>query len=485
MTKYQKRHRIIATFFLLIFFPTLLPNNLFASNNGPVAPEASSFEPIDATDMVNLISGDMSYVLPLLNIPSPEGGYPLTLSNHAGIAMDQEASWVGLGWSLNPGAINRGVTGVPDDWKRAKVNQITYDEGGVSNSYSGSVSIGWGSNGASVGLYGSYTENKSFGGPNSYSTDGGILASFAGITASVGTNGSNVGIGGYGINANVGTNGASVGINSYGADVSINQSFKNSNTSYSADLNVGYGTEISFNSKSGLSGSVIGQGFTLSGNNYGRGNITTSTSGFTVPIQIYAVNLTFGYSRTRYWTYDKKPAGYEGSLYSGDMESLEENTNFYGLNASDSYSSIYKQESENQSFDDNLSFIAYDYYSVSGQGISGSFRPGIFENGSLKNNTKSATSSDNTSISYKVGTNRKFTKTIDNDSNDIHFYFDNEPSSFLKISSDNWAFGPFPPTTLPENYSDSSTFSNLVYIDGKVYNGYNPDTKRKRTGNYI
>jgi len=97
MTKYQKRHRIIATFFLLIFFPTLLPNNLFASTNGPVAPEAASFEPVDATDMVNLVTGDLSYVMPLLDVPSPEGGYPLTLSYHAGIAIDQDASWVGLG----------------------------------------------------------------------------------------------------------------------------------------------------------------------------------------------------------------------------------------------------------------------------------------------------------------------------------------------------------------------------------------------------
>ena len=44
---------------------------------GPNAPEAASFEPVDATDMVNLLTGDFSYVLPLLNVPCPEGGYPL------------------------------------------------------------------------------------------------------------------------------------------------------------------------------------------------------------------------------------------------------------------------------------------------------------------------------------------------------------------------------------------------------------------------
>ncbi|WP_291286864.1 hypothetical protein [Flavobacterium sp.] len=485
MTKYYKRHRIIATFFLLIFFPTLLPNNLFASNNGPVAPEATSFEPVDATDMVNLISGDMSYVLPLLNVPSPEGGYPLALSNHSGIAMDQEASWVGLGWSLNPGAINRGVTGVPDDWKRAKVNQIIYDQGGVVTSYSGSLSIGWGSNGASIGLYGSYTENKSFGGTTSYSTNGGVQVAVNGISARAGTDGVSTSVGYGGVSATVGTSGASLSAGDNSLSLGINQSFKGHGMSANASFNLGVGTEISFSSKNGLSGSFVGQGFQLSGNSYGKGNLNTSTSAFNIPIQIYSVNLTFGYSKTRYWTYENRYTGYEGSLYAGDMEGLEQATNFNNLNASDSYNSLYLQNDDNQSNDDNLSFIAYDYYSVSGQGISGSFKPGIFENGSLKNNTKRATSSDNSSISYRVGTARKFTKTIDNSLNDIHFYFDNEPSSFLKVSSDNWAYGPYPPSTLPENYSDSSTFNNLSYIDGVPQNGYNSQNKRKRTGSYI
>ena len=78
---------------------------LYASNNGPNAPEASSFEPVSATDMVNLSSGDMAYVLPLLDID----GFPVSLSYHAGIPMDMESSWVGLGWNINTGAISRGV----------------------------------------------------------------------------------------------------------------------------------------------------------------------------------------------------------------------------------------------------------------------------------------------------------------------------------------------------------------------------------------
>ena len=73
--KVKPRHRIIAIFLTLNFLQTIFPYNvLLANNNGPVSPEASSFEPIDATDMVNLATGDLSYVLPLMNVPSPEGG---------------------------------------------------------------------------------------------------------------------------------------------------------------------------------------------------------------------------------------------------------------------------------------------------------------------------------------------------------------------------------------------------------------------------
>lgn len=77
---------------ILLFVSTFKLVNAQGSN----APEAASFEPVDATDMVNLLTGDFTYVLPLLNVPSPEGGYPIALSYHAGIAMDQEASWVGM-----------------------------------------------------------------------------------------------------------------------------------------------------------------------------------------------------------------------------------------------------------------------------------------------------------------------------------------------------------------------------------------------------
>jgi len=38
--------------------------------------------------------------------------------------MDQEASWVGLGWNLAVGQINRNVRGLPDDFKG---DEMTYE----------------------------------------------------------------------------------------------------------------------------------------------------------------------------------------------------------------------------------------------------------------------------------------------------------------------------------------------------------------------
>ncbi len=74
--------------------------------------------------MVNAFTGDFTYNLPVLTIPGPQGSsYPLSLSYHSGSSAEEEASWVGYGWSLSPGAINRNMRGLPDD---DKGKEITY-----------------------------------------------------------------------------------------------------------------------------------------------------------------------------------------------------------------------------------------------------------------------------------------------------------------------------------------------------------------------
>lgn len=79
---------------------------------GPGQPEMSTFKSVGADNMVNLFTGDFSYNIPLLDV----GGYPVNIFYSAGGSMDQEASWVGYGWNINPGTINRTVRGLPDDY---------------------------------------------------------------------------------------------------------------------------------------------------------------------------------------------------------------------------------------------------------------------------------------------------------------------------------------------------------------------------------
>jgi len=79
---------------------------------GPGQPETSSFKSVGSDNMVSPFTGDFSYNVPLLDV----GGYPVNMFYNSGITMDQEASWVGLGWNINPGAVNRNMRGLPDDF---------------------------------------------------------------------------------------------------------------------------------------------------------------------------------------------------------------------------------------------------------------------------------------------------------------------------------------------------------------------------------
>ncbi len=100
-----------------------LPTVSYALTAGPGSPEFSSFEPVATTDMVDVFTGDFTYNLPVVEIPGPDGGgYALSLSYHGGASSEEEASWVGYGWTLNPGAINRNVKGFPDDYDHTPVN---------------------------------------------------------------------------------------------------------------------------------------------------------------------------------------------------------------------------------------------------------------------------------------------------------------------------------------------------------------------------
>ena len=85
---------------------------------------------------VNLYTGQFTFGIPLVQIPTRSFNYPLTLGYASGIKMNQQASWVGLGWDLSPGAITRMPRGMPDDW-----NNFRYYEWNEGGGLSGGLSM--------------------------------------------------------------------------------------------------------------------------------------------------------------------------------------------------------------------------------------------------------------------------------------------------------------------------------------------------------
>ena len=114
----------------MIFLQVTQPMAVYALTEGPSQPEFNSFTPISTSDMVDLSSGDFNYNIPIMDV----GGYPINLAYNSGVTMDQEASWVGLGWDLNVGQITRQMRGLPDDFNG---DEMTYE-----NSMKPNVTVG-------------------------------------------------------------------------------------------------------------------------------------------------------------------------------------------------------------------------------------------------------------------------------------------------------------------------------------------------------
>lgn len=120
--------RVFSVFMIwVLFFTMIAPINVYALTGGAAQPEFNSFTPIGTSDMVDLASGDFSYNIPIMDV----GGFPINLAYKSGISMDQEASWVGLGWDLSIGQINRQMRGLPDDFNG---DQMQY-ENNIKNNY--------------------------------------------------------------------------------------------------------------------------------------------------------------------------------------------------------------------------------------------------------------------------------------------------------------------------------------------------------------
>lgn len=520
MTKHKKHHRIIATVFLLIFFPTLAPNNLFASNNGPKSPEAASFEPVDATDMVNLITGQYSYVLPLLNVPSPEGGYPLALGYHAGIALDQESSWTGLGWNVNPGAIDRSVNGYPDDYNGSHLNEFFWDRTHTDTRYTASVGY---SNGAlSVGVGFNWGSNQALGGYVSVGVGVDVGAGNLSTSVTMGTESSGTSMG-VGITTSGGLNlGASVSTN---GDTGINAGYDNNgegfsvgyNTNGTTSLGVSTGAgsdniaslDISFSSSGvGISGGVTnktgknidgGAGMSLSFNNsVSLGDYATSSSGWMIPIivptAIGIFSASFGKQTFKYWlgkninNYVTGPIYYNKGVNDvyvtqwvstgvpsgqddpgGYFQTVLVGKSFMDINEISMNETGTKFSNETNVTANNMTFPGYDNFAVSAQGVSGSMSAILYKNGALfgldgKENKEGYT------LKYNVNGNNASDINYLKFNTKPQFDFDNEITEYLKVDP-----------ALYNNNSTTITNALNYYSSGVDTN----DKLRRKTSSYI
>lgn len=121
--KYIKATTYVLLFDMILTIIVPTAHSVYALTSGPSSPEFSSFEPVATTNLVNPLSGDFTYNLPVIQIPGPDGGgYAMSLSYHSGTSPEEEASWVGHGWTLNPGAINKSVRGLPDEYKEEEID---------------------------------------------------------------------------------------------------------------------------------------------------------------------------------------------------------------------------------------------------------------------------------------------------------------------------------------------------------------------------
>ena len=114
--------KCIASFLLVLFLSQVFSPTLSWAVGGG-AQQVDTAGPSEVSQqLVDPFTGDFSYAIPLVDV----GGYPLNLNYNANVGMEGDASWVGLGWSLNPGAITRSMRGLPDDFKGDTVIQNTF-----------------------------------------------------------------------------------------------------------------------------------------------------------------------------------------------------------------------------------------------------------------------------------------------------------------------------------------------------------------------
>lgn len=476
--------KIVALFMAInILNITIAPTISYALTAGPTAPEYSSFEPVDTTDMVNLATGDFTYNIPLLQVPGPDGNYPISLSYHAGLEPSEEASWVGLGWTLNAGSINRYVNGYADDFNAVTRSIHDYWAGGESHAFT--VGAGF-YDGTNLGLVFSSDTYKGFGVGMSVSKGIEFGALSVGVGSTIGTSGSDMSL-----DASIGgKEGLGKALGQLKGEVGFELSVTDG--SVSPQANVGLG-----NLKADLTSDNLKAGLTVAGVgiknvNNKSGIVSSISKGFVMPIPTPYFIGKLGYKYQRYWIDQTENLRTFGTLNIGNSYTFYTQGNYYfsSLNVLDSYPMVDPDQSgvlssQKPEYAMGGSFPAYDNYVVSGQGIGGTIQPYIFENIYLHRQNL-----------YNQGENEvTFQKSNQQYSaSRVSFRFNNDFSNSLEMDIPNYptydqmsnTFGNVPDETRTVNTNGFNTsknhlagskhvewFTNTQIQSGEAKNSYN------------
>lgn len=343
--------KTIAVFLLIVFIQSILtPALTYALTSGPTAPEYSSFEPVDTTDMVNVLTGDFVYNTPLIDIPGPSGSYPFSLSYHAGIQPNIEASWVGLGFSVNPGSINRLVNGYADDHQEAAVFNHVFWSGRSNDTWAAGISAG---RSASVTAGLSFTQDSHYGfSVNPYVAGGALIPGTPiGITAA-----------------------------SNGTAQLTSRTFDILNSIQSNQYNFSrrFGPLSLVSLDASISSKQIKAKLSVAGiakNASQQGKISTSSTKWSVTIPTpWKFSINLGRNYVRQWIDETTLTRTNGTLYNPQRKLEYKALDKRSFDTYDLLSPFQSFEMDPEKVLGG-SFPDYDEYNVSAQGLSGSIRP--------------------------------------------------------------------------------------------------------------
>ncbi|WP_143774419.1 hypothetical protein [Niastella vici] len=387
-----------------------------APKTGPTQPESSSFQSAGTDNMVDLFSGGFSYNIPLMDV----GGYPVAIHYSSGITMDQEASWVGLGWNVNPGAISRTMRGLPDDFDGTDL--ITKTEHVKENK---TVSVTGSLNTEIVGL--PVLQNLLSG---SLELSAGVFFNNyqgwgveTGISPSISSN-----IAGGKNAAGTLTGSLSLTSNSmYGVSISPSLSYSISSEDKKRSIGCGIGT--SYNNRTGISSLQLHAEVKQAAKAYEKSRTTLAHTGVTGSSYIsfatpsYTPTITMPYVNNAYsftgklggeiWGVDLG-AGVSASVQSQKLAYLTKSMPAYGyMNFTKSMADPdalmdFNREKElvfNSESTPNIGLPIYthDIFSIAGEGIGGMFRPYRSDVGYIRDHRMQTTSGSG-KLSIDIGT---------------------------------------------------------------------------------